>query len=248
MQLTLVSHYGPKSPDFAGWIRRAQSFLAARLGTDFRPYAVEQVHATICGLEGNRIGDRIANRNFIQLRGEERFMDMAGLLKFVREAAMSALEVRVGGFDQNADHGFTSAGQHPFERTFAIRSGIVVAMGWPMSLGHCVPVLDDLRRKCQRFGVLHKWHHHEEDMDNDFFFVLGRVASDGGHAQQAAEQKLREQFVDERLTLVLSRETLSLVAYSDPQLPLETSQAFALKDEQATALALASLYEGRNST
>ena len=35
--------------------------------------------------------------------------------------------------------------------------------------------LERLRRDMRRFGVLHKWHDPPERIDNDFYFVLGRV-------------------------------------------------------------------------
>ena len=82
-----------------------------------------------------------------------------------------------------------------------------------------------------------------DDVDNDFFFVLGRVTSGAESARCTAEQVLREQLASEPLTLAVSRETLSLVAYSDPQLPPETSQAFGLNDKGATALGQMAVFD-----
>ena len=178
MQLTFVSHYGPKPAPFVEKIRLLQSMIAEQLGGRFEPYTVEQVHGTVIELEGARFETRIRNENFRRFRGTERFIDFQGLLDFLRTQPESDWDVRIGGYDLACDYGFTSAGQHPFLRSFSIRGEIAVAMGWPQSLGTVVPSLDELRRAFQQFGALHKWHQCESDVDNDFFFVLGRVSPD----------------------------------------------------------------------
>ena len=177
MQLTFVSHYGPKPAPFVEKIRLLQSMIAEQLGGRFEPYTVEQVHGTVIGLEGARFETRIRNENSA-FRGTERFIDFQGLLDFLRTRPEFDWDVRIGGYDLACDYGFTSAGQHPFLRSFSIRGEIAVAMGWPQSLGTVVPSLDELRRAFQQFGALHKWHQCESDVDNDFFFVLGRVSPD----------------------------------------------------------------------
>ena len=68
MQLTLVSHYGPKPPTLARLIIELQQLLAQQLGTSFVPYALEQVHATVVGLEGLRVGGKVRGENFWRLR------------------------------------------------------------------------------------------------------------------------------------------------------------------------------------
>jgi len=45
-------------------------------------------------------------------------------------------------------------------------------MGWRAD---GVNALDALRRSFNRLNVWHKWHQDSADVDNDFFFVLGRV-------------------------------------------------------------------------
>jgi hypothetical protein len=244
MQLTFVSHYGPKPAPFAEKIRLLQSVIAEQLGSRFKPYTVEQVHGTIIGLEGARFGTRIRNENFRRFRGAERFIDFQGVLDFLRTRPESDWEVRVGGYDLDCDHGFTSAGQHPFLRSFSIRDEIAVAIGWPHCAGSFVPSLDELRRAFQRFGALHKWHQKEWDVDNDFFFVLGRVAQDITSAQrEAVQQFVREHLAAAPLQLPVPPATLSFVAYVDPQLPPHTSQTFRLNDQQVTASLLAGLYD-----
>jgi hypothetical protein len=244
MQLTLVSHYGPKLAPFAEKIRLLQSLIAEQLGRRFEPYTAEQVHGTIIGLEGARFGARIRNENFRRFRGEERFINFQGLLDFLRAQPEPDWEVRVGGYDLACDYGFTSAGRHPFLRSFSVRGEIAVAMGWPHRSGSFVSSLDELRRALQYFGALHKWHQRESDVDNDFFFVLGRVPPDTESAQRdAAQHIIREHLAAEPLLAPVTRATLSFVAYLDPQLPPETSQTLRLNDLQVTASLLAGIYE-----
>src|SRR5881394_3532147 len=126
MQLTLVSHYGPKPAALGEKIRLLQSMLTEQLGSGFKPYALEQVHGTIIGLEGARVGMHIRNENFRRYRGTERLIDFHGLLHFLRTWTEPDWNVRLGGFDPVRDHGFTSAGQHPFVRSFSVRGEIAV--------------------------------------------------------------------------------------------------------------------------
>jgi len=244
MQLTLVTHYGSKPAPFAEKIRLLQSMLAEQLGPGFWRYAVEQVHGTIIGLEGTRLGTRIRNENFRRARDEERFIDFDGLLNFLCREAKDEIEVRLGGFEPASDHGFTSAGQHPFVRSFSVRGEIAVAMGWPHHSGAFVPSLDQLRREFQQFGLLHKWHQRPADVDNDFFFVLGRVLPGVEPARRdLAQQTIREHLVGTPLWLPVTSDTLCIVAYEDSQLPPESSRVFQLNDGQVTAELLASLYD-----
>lgn len=245
MQLTLVSHYGEKATDCAQLIRNLQQFLAGSLGGSFRPYSVEQVHGTIVGLEGVRGGDRIRNENFRRYRHEERLVDLEGLLGFLRSSAAPDFTIQIGSFDAARDYGFISQGRHPFVRSFSVQGETAVAMGWPFENGEFPPLLDQLRRRLQQFGVLHKWHQREEDVDNDFFFVLGHVAGSATPEQRTmAEQHLREQMA--RMTpllLPVTLHTLSFVAYTDRQLPPDTSRVFKVSDATTTAGTLAGVFD-----
>ena len=244
MQLTFVSHYGPKPAPFAKKIRLLQSIIAEWLGDGFKPYDVEQVHGTIIGLEGARFSTGIRNENFWRFRSEERYIDFEQLLDFLRTWRESYWDVHVGGYDLARDHGFTSAGHPPFLRSFSVRGEIAVAMGWPHCSGSYVPSLDEFRRAIQQFGALHKWHQRESDVDNDFFFVLGRVAKNTKSARRdAVQQIIREHLVSVPLRLPVTRARLSFVAYLDPQLPPDTSQTFCLDDPQVTASLLAGIYD-----
>ncbi len=244
MQLTLVSHYEAKPPAVAELVLELQQSIAALLGDGFRPYALEQVHGTIIGLEGTRVGTRIRNENFLRYRDEERFIDFAGLLNFLREH-FKGFTVRVGGFSAKNDYGFKSQDQHPFARSFSMQGEIAVAMGWPFESSIVTPALDELRRDLRRFGALHKWHRVADDVDNDFFFVLGRTVTPVNPARrQLVETHLRQQVcaMPPRLFSV-TRETLAFVGYTDSQLPLGTSRVLAATHSGTTPELLESLYD-----
>lgn len=244
LQLSLVSHYGAKPPELAALVRRCQAPLAANLGAGFAPYALDQVHATLIGLEGRREAGRIVNRNAAEL-GAPSFMEPADLLCFLRED-FAPIEVQIGGFRPGRDYGFESRGGHPSERCFSIQGGIAVAMGWPVRDGAYPNSIDELRwTLCRRFGVRHKWHRDEGARDNDLYFVLGRVV-DGGPDRSALDRATREvrEYLSGRdgLRLRIGRDTLRVVAYDDPSLPPETSRAWALDDPELTPERLRALY------
>ena len=245
MQLTLVSHYGEKPPDCARRIRELQQSLDEAVGASFRPYRVEQVHETIVGLEGVRVGDQIQNENFRRLRHEDRLVDFEGLLGFLRSPAALDFSVQIGGFRAERDYGFTSQGRHPFVRSFSIQGETAVAMGWPRAGCAFRCCLDRLRRDVQRFGILHKWHRSSDDVDNDFFFVPGRISGSVPEEQRASvEQQVRELLAGhEPFLLPINRHTLSFVAYKHRELPLASSRCMAVMDRAVTSEVLVPIYD-----
>lgn len=200
------------------------------LGGAFTPYSVEQVHGTIVGLEGMHHAEGAVNANFLQLRQERRVMDLARAVALLDESALP-LRIRGGGFGSSTDFGFVSQGRPPHERSFSLRGGLATAIGWPASSDGRVRVLDELRRRFAEANVLHKYHATNTDVDDDFYFVLGRVDAAGVEAIALANAELamREQLAArEPVILELGPEDFSVVAYEDPALPLESSCAFAL--------------------
>src|SRR5437867_2311360 len=126
MQVTLVSHYGPKSGKVLELVRVCQETLSRNLGAAFRSYEVEQVHGTIIGLEGKRIGNTVKNQNSERLALPNCAVDPNGLLHFLRTGLSSSLQIRVGGFRQDVNWGFASQGRHPYLRSFSIQKEIAV--------------------------------------------------------------------------------------------------------------------------
>ena len=174
----------------------------------------------------------IVDCNFQAIRGKRHIINWQELLNFLRDPKFPEISIRIGGFNLNCNYGFTSRSQHPFLRGISLQGEIAVAMGWPFGEGGYTTALDELRRSFQKFGVLHKWHQTEDDIDNDFFFVLGRV--DRTHVSQAEEEliqaELRALLAGMTLPIVINQRTISFVSYVEPQLPLSTSRNIPIVD------------------
>src|SRR6266850_8186281 len=108
MQTTLVGYYGDKTGNVLELIRSCQDRLSELLLSSFRPYELEQVHGTIIGLEGCRVGDSIKNENFKNFRNEERLMSPKHLLEFLRSDTFPSVSIRVGDYRHHLDYGFQS--------------------------------------------------------------------------------------------------------------------------------------------
>jgi hypothetical protein len=233
MGLTLVACYGDKSPELNSLVQRMQEKLSSLLSSSFYAYDVEQVHATIIGLEGFRRGGEILNQKYWELRGKERPMDLSQVLKLLHKTPKIPLKIRIGGFRPDRDYPFRSRGQHPYFRSFTIQDRIAVAMGWPAE-DNCYPLtLEDLRRDFNSCNVLHKFHISKDVVDNDFYFVLGRIDRESLNEdelqkiQAVARQGLAQM---EPVVVIVDRKALSLVCYLDDQLPKSTSQEISLSE------------------
>ncbi len=245
-QVSLVAFYGPKERRLDGYVAALQDRLCNLLGGAFKPYAPEQVHGTIIGLEGERDGERVLNRGYLECRGERRAMDFTGVLDVVgRESDLLPLNLCLGGFADGADYAFTSRGIHPYKRSFSIQGDTAVAMGWPVQGDAYPPSLDRLRRAFNGSNVLHKYHVSDGDVDNDFFFVLGRVdrAVTSEQAIRDTQQDMRRYMsTRDPLILELDRDSLGLVAYSDAALPWTQCRVYGLDEARRHISQIKSLY------
>lgn len=229
MNVTLVAFHGTKPAPLTALIADVQRILCDRLGAGFDAYPPRQVHATIVGLEGRRIGDRLVNANYLTIERREVSMDLARAME-IAEAALP-LDCRLAGFRRRRRYPFTSRGRHPYVRSFSLRGADAVVMGWPCDAGDYPPRLAELRRRFERAGVLHKYHHPGGEPDNDLFFVLGKLVVDprASHERERVEALVRERLaLLEPLHLTIGRDQLQLVAYRDPRLPVETSRVLPL--------------------
>jgi hypothetical protein len=244
--LTLVAFYGPKPDPFVQLVDTLQTTLHSELGSAFSAYMREQVHGTIIGLEGWREGMEVFNSNTSLVSGEYSAMDLRGLFDFMNR--MPPLHIRMGGFAALGIYPFTSRGMHPYLRTFAFRDALAVMMGWPVA-GDSFPLtLDLLRRECGRYNVLHKYHHTKDDIDNDFFLVLGRVDRIAVSEEKIeyVQGIIRQVLADRApLDLLMRPENLSVVAYSDTQLPIAGSIRYSIVEAQTKIEELKLLYQER---
>ena len=236
MQMTLVAYYGNKPAVIEDLIRPFQEALLAQLGYAYEPYSIEQVHATIIGLEAVRDGSEVININFRELREERRPMNLVRVLEFLRATKLLPFNVQIGGFSPAMAYPFTSRADHPYFRSFSLQGPTAVAMGWPIR-GQSYPRQLDALRKCfNDCNVLHKYHRSSGDIDNDFFFVLGRVERSLLTECQIQETQdaLREILSNrEAVSVPVRREDLSLALYEDPLLSPKTTRSILLDDAEA---------------
>ena len=114
--LTLVAFYDSKLDSLVQLVDVLQTSLRSGLGSAFSAYPVEQVHATIVGLEGRRIGEEAFNAKMVQVTGRPSVMDLRGLFRFMQE--MTPFHIRIGGFAAQKNYPFSSRGLHPYSPFF----------------------------------------------------------------------------------------------------------------------------------
>ena len=71
-----MAFYGPKTGRLRELLTGVQALIAEHVGEDFRPYTLDQVHATLIALNGVRAGGTIVNEYLLEHAGERREMDL----------------------------------------------------------------------------------------------------------------------------------------------------------------------------
>ena len=238
--LTLVAYYGKKSAALATLIKTHQQELTTRLGANFIPYELEQVHATIIGCEGTRDEQGIVSHWFTSLRGEMRYIDFVGLIKYLSQIPHLPLEIVFGGYQSAQNYRFLSRRQHPRDRSFTIQTtatqdptnlqGIPVMLGWSMENNLITLAIDNLRRDCQQFNLLHKYHAKDSDLDNDLYLRLGTITGVNSNALTTVGEQMIYQMQQIPPTKVsLSQDDLAIVDYQELSLPTTSTQVHKLK-------------------
>ena len=74
--ISAVAFYGPKTGRLRELLVGVQALIAEEVGDDFRPYTLEQAHATLIALNGVREGGTIVNEYLLEHAGERREMDL----------------------------------------------------------------------------------------------------------------------------------------------------------------------------
>jgi hypothetical protein len=198
--LTVVAFYGPKPDDLSALLASVQQAFAGALGAAFRPRPVDDVHATVIGLED---APGCAD-------------DVAAFL--AAELRRAPLEIRFGGF--SAAETFRSRGRPLRERSALLDGERAVVIGWPVEHGRPTARLGELRRDCARFGVIHKYHRGTSALDPDAYLVLGDVDAD---VPPGAAEAVRAAALGLPTSVRLTASDVSVVNYVDPALPRESS-------------------------
>jgi hypothetical protein len=186
--ISAVALYGPKAEPLRSSLTEIQALIAGHIGGGFRPYSLDQIHATLIALNGVRDPQTgvIINEYYLEHTGAGLEMDLERALRIL--AAQLPLRVRIGGYRKDEAVPFVSRGQHLFERTFSVQANAFVLIGWP-SAPSAPSVygrpLDRLRREMNAANVLHRYHQCSGDIDDDFYLVVGH--HDGDAADEGLE-------------------------------------------------------------
>jgi hypothetical protein len=214
--ISAVAFYGPKTGRLGEFLTGVQALIAEHVGAGFRPYTLEQVHATLIALNGVREGGTIVNEYLLEYAGVRREMDLPRVMDILARRFAVPLRVRIGGFRPDQAIPFTSRGQHLAERTFSVQGEAFVLVGWPADSlagveGSGRPV-DERRREMNAAGVLHRYHARPADVDNDLHLVVGHQAGAPAAALARATAAVRDQLAADPADLAIALSDVTIVA------------------------------------
>jgi hypothetical protein len=211
--ISAVAFYGPKTGRLRELLTGVQALIAEHVGAGFRPYTLEQVHATLIALNGVREGGTIVNEYLLEYAGVRREMDLPRVMDILTRRFAVPLRVRIGGFRPEAAVPFTSRGQHLAERTFSVQGDAFVLVGWPAdSLAGAGMALDELRREMNAAGALHRYHARPADVDNDLHLVVGHHAGAPAGALARATAAVRDKLAADPADLAIGLADVTIVA------------------------------------
>ena len=211
--ISTVAFYGPKTGRLRELLAGVQALIAEQVGEDFRPYTLDQVHATLIALNGVREGGTIVNEYLLEHAGERREMDLPRVMDILARRFAAPLRVRIGGFRPGQAVPFTSRGQHLAERTFSVQGEAFVLLGWPTdSLAGAGRPLDELRREMNAAGALHRYHARPTDVDNDLHLVVGHHADAPAGALARATAAVRDMLAADAADLAIGLSDVKIVA------------------------------------
>ena len=211
--ISVVAFCGPKTGRLREFLTGVQALIAEQVGEDFRPYTLDQVHATLIALNGVRVGGTIVNEYLLEHAGERREMDLPRVMDILARRFAVPLRVRIGGFRAGQAVPFTSRGQHLAERTFSVQGEAFVLVGWPTeSIFGTGRPLDELRREMNAAGALHRYHARPADVDNDLHLVVGHQSGAPAGALARATAAVRDQLAAEPADLAIGLSDVKIVA------------------------------------
>lgn len=209
--ISAVALYGPKPEPVRGFLTGVQELVAEHIGGGFRPYSLEQIHGTIIAFNGVPDPDSgaIVNEYYLEHTGVRVEMDIDLAMRILAEHFARPLRVRFGGCRPGESAPFLSRGQHPFERAFSVQGNAIVLIGWPTADGW---PLDRLRRDMNAANVLHRYHRREDDVDDDFYLVVGHHADASAGALEQAVGGVREKLAADPIEIEVGVGDVKIVA------------------------------------
>ena len=224
---TLAAYWGPNKPAaLAALLEKLQELTAGHFGGAFETYDIEQIHATLIGLESEAVDQtstevisskRVFSRHALALNEIDSSVPVRPVapLEEVWRVHTSILnerpiQLRFGG----------SASPHRYRAAFQVGRTSVIVVGWPLSPDGSG--FDDAIWQCRRrigatTGYVHKY---ALERDNDVYLVLGRLRSrPDDEAFEALENAGRELLLQREVVVTLDVGSTRLVEYSDHRLP-----------------------------
>jgi hypothetical protein len=213
--ISAVAFYGPKAGPLRELLTGVQAMTAAEIGPAFLPYSLEQIHATLIALDGDRDAGTgtVVNTFYLIHAGRRVEMNLPQAMDILARRFEHPLRVRLGGFAAGQQVPFTSRGWHLFDRAFSVQGNAFVLVGWPVAslTGPDTP-LDDLRREMNTANVLHRYHPGEEAVDNDLHLVVGHHAGATAGALARAEAAVRDQLAAHPVEIEIGIDDIKVVA------------------------------------
>lgn len=229
--VSLVSFYGRKPPDFEALLLLLQGYLSNAFSQQFTALPLSQIHGTLLGCEGAKTPQGILNQWFIQKRNELRYINLTDFIDAVHQFATLSVQIRLAGYHSTIDYGFESREKHPYFRSFQFQNHDAVLMGWPYYQSQFPSDLGVFRQRAQQFNLLHK-HQPQQGIDNDFYLRIGSVDPTIPASQlTAVETKIQEVLrTQSPLLLTLNHSSITFVQYQDLSLPPQTTQVVSLEE------------------
>jgi hypothetical protein len=213
--ISAVAFYGAKAGVLGGLVGEVQEVLARHCGEWFRPYSLEQVHATLIALNGVRdpATGTIVNEYFLEHAGAAVEMDLPRVMRILASHFAAPLAVRFGGWGADEPVPFRSQGKHLYERGFSVHGRAFVLAGWPaLALAGDGRPLDRLRRDMNAANVLHKYHRGDADVDDDLYLVVGHHDGAPAGALQRAAAAVRDRLAADPVELAIGLADVRIVA------------------------------------
>ncbi|WP_142107447.1 hypothetical protein [Pseudonocardia cypriaca] len=220
---TLVAFYGAKPASLDRTVRALQDAASSVLGTRFRPRAVDDVHATLMGLDQpaeNGVAPHLAQavRHLLDVLRSERVV------------------LQFGGFSPG-ERTITSRGRSLHDRTLGVVARQIVLIGWPVReapLGRAPSMrLADLRYEFERYGFRHKYHAPGMGPDPDAYMVLGEVDDADGVDAHAIAAITRGGGLQDAILVDLTPDSVFLVEYHETSLARASSRWWTLDSADA---------------
>jgi len=213
--ISAVALYGAKAEAARDLLVGVQETIAGCVGERFRPYSLEQVHATLIALNGVRdpAAGAIVNEYFLEHSGVAVQMDLPLVMRIMAAHFAEPLAVRFGGWGADQPAPFLSQGKHLYERGFSVQGTAFVLAGWAAAAlaGDGQPV-DRLRRDMNAAGVLHKYHRGDADVDDDLYLVVGHHDGAPAGVLERTAAAVRDKLAADPVELSIGLADVSIVA------------------------------------